>query len=112
MKPKRRKPAIKHDWSRSDAMSDKDVLKAAKSDPNAQPLTDTQLKRMKRPNVKVIRRALDLSQEEFAKCFRIPIGTVRDWEQGRVEPDHAARAYLLVIAKRPEAVRQALEEAA
>jgi putative transcriptional regulator len=93
-------------------MSDKQVLKAALSDPDAQPLTDAQLERMKRPNVKVIRRAMDLSQEEFAARFRIPLGTLRDWEQGRVEPDHAARAYLLVIAKRPEAVKEALEEAA
>jgi putative transcriptional regulator len=108
----KRKPATKHDWSRYDAMSEKDVLRAARSDPDAQPLTDAQLKRMKRPNAKVIRRAMDLSQEEFAERFHIPIGTLRDWEQGRVEPDHAARAYLLVIAKRPEAVREALEEAA
>jgi hypothetical protein len=43
--------------------------------------------RMKRtPQVKVIRRALDLSQEEFAERFRIPLGTLRDWEQGRKDP--------------------------
>jgi putative transcriptional regulator len=42
---------------------------------------------MKRtPQVKVIRRALDLSQEEFAERFRIPLGTLRDWEQGRKDP--------------------------
>jgi len=38
----------------------------------------------------------------------IPIGTLRDWERGRVEPDQAARAYLTVIAREPEAVRKAL----
>jgi putative transcriptional regulator len=40
--------------------------------------------------VKTIRRALKLSQEEFAASFHIPIGTLRDWEQGRKEPDAAA----------------------
>jgi DNA-binding transcriptional regulator YiaG len=56
------------------------------------------LKRIKpTPRVKVIRRALGLSQEEFAARFQFPLGTLRDWEQGRKEPDTAARAYLRVI---------------
>ncbi len=41
--------------------------------------------------LKIIRRALGLSEEEFAVRFHIPIGTLRDWEQGRAEPDQAAR---------------------
>jgi putative transcriptional regulator len=64
---------------------------------------------MKRtPQVKIIRRALGLSQDEFAIRYQIPIGTLRDWEQGRAMPDQAARAYLTVIARDPEAVRKAL----
>jgi putative transcriptional regulator len=70
------------------------------------------MKRMRRtPRAKIIRRALGLSQEGFAARYRIPIGTLRDWEQGRVEPDQAARAYLTVIARAPEAVRKALNSA-
>jgi putative transcriptional regulator len=61
------------------------------------------------PQVKIIRRALGISQEDFAARYRIPIGTLRDWEQGRVAPDQAARAYLTVIARNPEAVRKALD---
>ena len=58
---------------------------------------------MKRtPQAKIIRRALGLSQEDFAARYHIPLGTLRDWEQGRVEPDQAARAYLTVIAREPE----------
>jgi len=65
--------------------------------------------RMKRsPQVKLIRRALGLTQEEFAGRFHIPLGTLRDWEQGAVVPDQSARAYLTVIARDPEAVRKAL----
>lgn len=114
----RRRPAaksarVKTDWRAFDALTDEEVEAAARSDPDAQPLTDADMKRMKRtPQVKIIRRALKLSQEEFAACFRIPIGTLRDWEQGRVEPDQAARAYLMVIARNPKAVREALEPAA
>jgi putative transcriptional regulator len=83
---------------------------AALSDPDNRPLTAADMKRMRRtPRVKIIRRALGISQEDFAARYRIPIGTLRDWEQGRVEPDQAARAYLTVIARDPEAVRKALE---
>ena len=56
-----------------------------------------------------MRRALGLTQEEFAARYRIPLGTLRDWEQGRSEPDQPARAYLTVIARDPEGVRRALE---
>jgi putative transcriptional regulator len=41
--------------------------------------------------------------------YRIPIGTLRDWEQGRCEPDQPARAYLIVIAHDPEGVLRALQ---
>ena len=58
-----------------------------------------------------IRRALKLSQEEFAARFHIPLGTLRDWEQGRKDPDAAARAYLVVIGRNPTAVTEALQPA-
>ncbi len=83
---------------------------AALSDPDAQPLTPDSVRLMKRtPQVKVIRRALGLSQEEFAARFHIPLGTLRDWEQSRKEPDAAACAYLTVIARNPKAVSDALQ---
>jgi putative transcriptional regulator len=83
---------------------------AAWSDPDAKPLSPGDLRRMRRtPRAKIIRRALGLSQEEFAARYRIPLGTLRDWEQGRAESDQAARAHLTVIAREPETVRRALE---
>ena len=60
------------------------------------------------PRVKIIRRALGLTQEEFAARFRIPLGTLRDWEQGAKQPDQAARAYLSAIAGDPAGVQRAL----
>lgn len=102
----------KHDWSGADAMTDEEIHAAALSDRDAQPLTPEDFKRMKRtPQVKTMRRALGLSQEEFSARFHIPLGTLRDWEQGRKDPDAAARAYLVVIGRNPEAVREALSPA-
>jgi putative transcriptional regulator len=91
-------------------MTEAEVHAAALADPDAQPLTEERLARMKRvPRVKTLRRALGLTQEEFAARYHIPVGTLRDWEQGRSEPDQPARAYLKVIAGDPEGVRRVLE---
>ena len=60
------------------------------------------------PRLKIIRRALGLTQEEFAARYHIPLGTLRDWEQGTKQPDQAARAYLQAIAGDPQAVHRAL----
>ena len=100
---------LKHDWSRFNAMTEAQRNAAATHDPDALPLTPADFKRMKRtPQVKVIRRALGLTQEEFAGRFHIPLGTLRDWEQGAAVPDQSTRAYLTVIARDPDAVRKAL----
>ena len=105
-----RKNEAKFDWSAVDALTDERILAAAMADPDARPITEEDLKNMPPvPRVTIIRRALKLSQEEFAARFHIPAGTLRDWEQGRCEPDAAARAYLTVIAREPEVVRRALE---
>jgi putative transcriptional regulator len=60
------------------------------------------------PRVKTVRRSLGLTQEEFSARYGIPLGTLRDWEQGRTEPDQPARAYIRVIANNPDWVSRAL----
>ena len=83
----------KTDWARLRAMTDEEVTAAAMSDPDARPMTPEQLRAARRvPRTKTLRRALALTQEEFAVRYRIPLGTLRDWEQGRCEPDQPARA--------------------
>ena len=85
------------------------IARAARADRDAQPLTAVDLKRMKRtPQTKIIRRALELTQEEFSVRYHIPLGTLRDWEQGRAEPDQPTRAYLTIIASDPEHVSRLL----
>lgn len=91
------------------AMTDAEILAAAKADPDNRPLTAKTLAGMKPVSrVRTLRRALSLTQEEFARRYHIPLGTLRDWEQGRSQPDQSARAYLAVIARDPEHVRKAL----
>jgi putative transcriptional regulator len=100
----------KTDWKRLREMTDEEVLAGALSDPDAQPLTENDFARMKRvPRIRTLRRALGLTQDEFASRYHIPLGTLRDWEQGRCEPDQTARAYLTVIARDPQGVMRALE---
>jgi putative transcriptional regulator len=90
-------------------MTEAEAETAAWADYDARPLTREQRANARRiPRVKTLRRALALTQEQFAARYHIPIGTLQDWEQGRSEPDQPARAYLTVIARDPEGVRLAL----
>ena len=58
--------------------------------------------------MRAIRARLRLTQPAFAHRFGLPVGTVRDWEQGRAMPDQAARVLLRVIEREPEAVERAV----
>ena len=103
-------PLSKSDWARVDAMTEEELHQNALADPDNPPLTEEQLARMRRvPNPQVIRERLGLTQREFARQFEIALGTLRDWEQGARRPDSAAKAYLRVIEKNPDAVREALD---
>jgi putative transcriptional regulator len=100
-------PGSPSDWS--PPMTDEEVELAALSDPDASPMTHEQLARLRRvPLIKQLRRKLGISQAEFSERYRIPVGTVRDWEQGRAEPDAAALAYLTVIYAHPVMTAEAL----
>jgi putative transcriptional regulator len=100
------------DWTRLDAMSDEQVMAAASSDPDAQPLSPEQLAAMRRVSrVKVLRQRLGMTQEAFAQAFHLPITTLRDWEQHRSKPDAPARALLLAIERDPKAMKRLLAEA-
>lgn len=97
------------DWDAVVAMSDEEVLEAARSDPDAQPLTGEQLARMRRVSrVKVLRQRLGMTQVEFATAYGLPLGTLRDWEQQRSTPDAPAKALLRAIEREPETMRRLL----
>jgi putative transcriptional regulator len=102
-------PPDNPDWAALPRLTEEEINAAALTDPDNPPRTPERAEHLKRvPRAKVIRRAFHLTQEEFAARFHIPLGTLRDWEQGKTEPDQAARAYLRVIAHNPKAVVEAL----
>ena len=72
------------------------------------PETDYRVHIPERVDVKAIRNRLGLSQASFAASFGLSLHTLRNWEQGRRQPEPAARAYLKVIEKAPETVKSAL----
>ena len=103
-------PVDRTDWGRLRRMSEAEVEAAARSDPDAQPMTEREHARAYRPaDIVATRKRLSLSQAAFARRFHINLRTLQDWEQGRRAPEEIARAYLQVIARNPDAVRAALE---
>ena len=63
------------------------------------------------PDVRSIREVLGLSQQAFSSAYRIPLATLKGWEQGRRQPDATASASLSVIAHLPREARDALRAA-
>ena len=55
-----------------------------------------------------IRRRLGLTQQGFANLLRIPVATLRNWEQNRVSMEPATVALMRILAKEPEAALRAL----
>lgn len=62
-------------------------------------------------DVQAIRKATGKTQDGFAEAYRIPVGTVRDWEQKRRAPDAPARALLSAIKANPTQMERLLSDA-
>ena len=92
-----------------DAMTEEEIERNALSDPENPSMTDEELDRgVFGRLVRQTREKLGLSQAQFAERFNINIGRLRDWEQGRYQPDSVAWAYVKVIASAPGTVERAL----
>ena len=93
-------------------MTEAQIVRAAKSDPDNPPWTEEELRGAKRavppPDARAIRKATGLSQSAFAWRYGFDVSAVRDWEQGRRTPDRAARVLLAIIRYEPKAVERAL----
>lgn len=73
---------------------------------------DTSRARIAAPlDVRAIRAATKKTQAQFADSYRLPVGTVRDWEQNRRQPDAPARVLLTMIQADPETVERIIERA-
>ena len=58
--------------------------------------------------LKVIRKKLHVSQNQFADLIGVSASTLRNWEQGRTYPEGAARVLLQIAARRPDAILETL----
>lgn len=96
------------DWDRVNAMSEEEIWANAMSDPDNPPFDEAELNAEWAAHIRGLRESTGLTQMSFSDQFRIPLGTLRDWEQGVSRPDAAARAYLQVIERETEAVLRAL----
>jgi putative transcriptional regulator len=61
------------------------------------------------PDVRAIRQGLHMSQKRFSETYRIPLPTLKNWEQKRRAPDAPAAAYLQAIARTPKTIKEALQ---
>lgn len=64
----------------------------------------------KKVDVADIRIDLGLSQREFANRYGFALSAVKDWEQGRRNPERSARILLAMIATNPKAVEKVLKQ--
>jgi putative transcriptional regulator len=96
------------DEARIDAMTDADIARQVASNPDAAPLlTDAE---SFAGVVLATRRRTGLPQAAFAQRYRIPLGTLRDWEQGRRMPDKPGLALLHAIEKDPATMARLLQD--
>ncbi len=70
--------------------------------------TGARVTRIEVPDVRALREELKMSQTDFASAYRIPLATLKGWEQGRRQPDATAAAFLSVIARLPKETRTVL----
>ncbi|AZB71226.1 XRE family transcriptional regulator (plasmid) [Cereibacter sphaeroides WS8N] len=85
------------------------VLPADPSDPEDFDVTAEAMDRGQRARlIRKVRSGLGLSQADFAERFRVPVGTLRDWEQARATAPDFAVAYVRVIQAAPELVMKTL----
>lgn len=101
------------DWDRLAAMTEEEIAANAADDPDNPPLSDEELDEFQpafdRRELRALRDRLGLTQAQFAGQFLIPLGTLRDWEQGRRVPETTARTLLRVIALMPDLVAEAAQ---
>jgi putative transcriptional regulator len=64
----------------------------------------TRIHKIKKIDVKKIRKKVGMSQTQFAASFGISLGTLRHWERGDRTPRGPARILLKVVNHSPDTV--------
>lgn len=90
-------------------LTEEQIEAAALSDPDNPPMTEDEVERLGAvAAVRDARKSAKLSQPQFAETFHFSLGRLRNLEQGRTKPESAILAYLKLIARDPDGVREAL----
>ena len=63
-------------------------------------------------DIAALRRFVGLTQSRFARALGISVHTLRNWEQGRRQPDGPAIALLRIAARHPRVIRENVKAAA
>jgi putative transcriptional regulator len=93
------------DWGRVDAMTDADIARQIAANPEAAPDMAPEI------DVRAIRRATGMTQDEFAAAYQFSVRTVQQWERGAKRPSGPARTLLRAIKADPEGLRRAIAAA-
>lgn len=99
--------------------TDAEIAAAVAGDPDAAPVrSEAELAAIRAGEqerdmhgVMRLRRRLGIAQLVFAQRYGIPLTTLRNWEQGRAEPDRSAKVLLAAIAADPDGVARAARHA-
>lgn len=105
----KREPNV--DWAKLDGTTEEDIRRHMIEDgenPDEEP--EPARYRLVVPAA-TVRAKLGLSQQDFADLIKVPIGTLRNWEQGRTIPDPAAQSLMAILWREPEAAIRALRVA-
>ena len=97
------------DRAKADATTEADILAQRAADPDAPSEMPAGARSVEPP--KALRVRLGLTQPEMAAAIGIPVGTWRNWEQGRVRLDPAAHALLRILSREPAVALAALSPA-
>lgn len=93
------------------SLTESDINKAARSDPDALPLRARDSKKLiPIPNPERVRRQLGMSQRVFVETYRLNLRTLQEWEQGRRVPDSSTRILLMLIRSFPEEIKSMVEQ--
>jgi putative transcriptional regulator len=106
---------IDDELAAADAMTEEELETAARRDRDNPPLDETEYRAAMAlaaerdiHGVARLRRKLGMAQVQFADRYKIPLQTLRQWEQGAREPDAAARSLLAVIEADPAFAAEAI----
>jgi putative transcriptional regulator len=106
---RKKKPQV--DRAKIQATTDAEIEKQIAKDPDTAPditafggMPTRRIPPIAAARIKAIRDQTGLTQAAFASALKIPVGSYRNWEQGRTRPDPVVRSLLYLVERDPKRV--------